>query len=86
MEGCHCPLLLSVVGSGDFPGDFIRGIGEDGIEMVGGRGVVSGDIFPASKGYRGEEAVGTEVGLKRGLRQLLRCPSLFDLLTEPMRA
>ena len=83
MEGCLCPLLLGVMGGGDFPGDFIWGIGEDGIEMVRGGRVISCDVSTASEGYRGEEAVGAEVSLERGLGQLLCCPSFFDLLAEP---
>lgn len=57
-------MLLGIIGETNFPRDLIWGVSENGIEVVCGSRIVSCDVFAAFEGYRGEEAVSTEVSLE----------------------
>lgn len=85
MERSLSPGPLCLVCMCDLPRYIFRAISQNGVQVVGRSRVVSSDVFSVGEGERRKKAVSAKMRLQRRLRQLLRCPSFFDLLcTRPV--
>ena len=81
MERSPGPCFLSDVSISDFLFNLLRGISKNSVKVVSSCGIVSSDVLVTLEWEGGKETVSMFVCSEGWLREFLRCPGIFDLLS-----